>query len=184
MIVLVEAIIALNSTAEAKGEPPLPCGLRWGDARARCAEALSAEGYSVFVRKEDYDPARSPDRMLKRIHEARGVRAQSFKKTAQNIVETVTVNFYYDELFQISIAYDNTEKGFADKIVRDISQRVSLTPRYIEGMSSKMDIYVWTFPTTTIVFSCRYGVTTPIPFAALEYRNDPILKKLKDKGLM
>lgn len=183
MIVLVAAAIATKAAAEAE-EPPLPCGLRWGDARERCVGVLSAEGYSAFVRAKDYDPARSPDRMLRRVREAQGISVLYFEKKTGDIGETVTIHLYQGELFQISIAYDGTKKGFADKLVKDVSQSVSLAPWHIEGIDSKMETYVWAFPTTAIVLSCHYGASAPIPFAALEYRDQPLLNALKAKGLM
>ena len=175
--------ILMGAAAEAD-EPPLPCGLRWGDSRERCVEVFSAGGYSVLVWPEDYTAGRSPDRTLKRVREVQGISALDFEKKSGEIGETVKVYLYQDGLFQISITYDNTKKSFANKLIEDISQRVSLAPRHIEGPGSKMEIYVWTFPATAIVFSCRYGASIPISFALLEYRNEPVLNALKDKGLM
>lgn len=165
-------------------EPPLPYGLHWGDSRERCIELLVAGGYSTVVRAEDYAASKSPDRTLKRIREVQGISTVDFEKKDDAVEKNLKIYLYQDNLFQITVEYEDTRKEFADKLVNDISQRVSLTPRLITGKDSKMDIYIWAFPMTAIVFSSRYGKAIPIPFALLEYRNEPVLNDLKDRGLM
>lgn len=182
-ILFIIITLSLSCRAEAD-EPPLPYGLHWGDSRERCIELLIAGGYSTVVRVEDYAVSKSPDRVLKRVREVQGISTVDFERQDNAIERNMKIHLYQDSLFQITVEYEDTRKEFAEKLVSEISQQVSRTPRLITGKDSKMDIYIWAFPATAIVFSSRYGKSIPIPFALLEYRNEPVLNELKDRGLM
>lgn len=168
------------------GEMPLPWSLEWGNSREKCTEALTGAGYSRYVDPSEYSASRAAERRVRVIREAQGISRLEFARIGSDgpNTENVTVLLHNDRLFQITISYGNTKRDFADKLIRDISERMASGPRQLMGKDSAMENYIWASFDTVIIFTCGYGKSMPTSIAVLDYRNERHLRGLREIGLM
>ena len=177
---IIITLMPLSASRVCAAEPTLPDFLSWGMEKDACERAFFENG---FERAEAILPEQSGDRTIRNFALVRGVREFAYARKNKGFTETIAIRLYRDELFRVLIDYADFKTGFREDVVREISKKMSRTPRRVHGANSGMDLYMWIDGDTEASFTHRELPGIDLRFAQVDWCHGPTVAELKRIGL-